>query len=127
MDTHAASFCAGRALGFQRTLDADVFGKVNDTTGHIRHFLLGWAANDLPVPIQDKCLLGKALPLVDRPGFAIDVECIDALTHKMAAQVRSVDMEFLQDHRLPFQICADLPRNTGFWRICSGDACSTNE
>jgi hypothetical protein len=38
-----------------------------DPTGHERHFLFCRAANDLPIPIQGKCLLREALPRAYRP------------------------------------------------------------
>ena len=50
VNTDATPFRAGRALGFQRTLGADVFWKMNNSTGHKGHFLLRWTANDLPFP-----------------------------------------------------------------------------
>ncbi len=107
MDTHAASFCTGRALVFQRALGTGVFGKMNDATRHKGHFLFSWTADDLPFPIQGKRLLGKALPFANRPGFTIDLQLIAALTNQVAAQIGPINVQFFQSHLLPIQICTD--------------------
>src|SRR5947209_6505492 len=55
VNTHAAPFCAGCALSFQRALSADTFGKVDGPTRCKGHFLPSRTTNDLSVPIEGKC------------------------------------------------------------------------
>ena len=69
---------------------------MDHTTGHKGHFPLGGTLNDLSFPIQDEGLLVEALVIANWPSFAIDFQIVAALTNQMAAQIRSVDMQFLQ-------------------------------
>jgi hypothetical protein len=71
MNTHASPFRTGGALGFERALGTDVFGKVNHSPGDKGHFLRSRTADHLPLPIEDKSLLVKAFAFADGPGFAI--------------------------------------------------------
>src|SRR5260370_42504732 len=59
MDADTTTPETGGALGFQRAVGPGLFGKVDDTPGHKRHFLRSRTANDLPFPIQGKGLLVK--------------------------------------------------------------------
>lgn len=95
MNTHAAPFRAGCTLGFQRTLSADICGKVNDPAGHKRHFLFRWTTNHLPIPIEGERLLGKTFSLANWPSFAINLQLIVAFTHQMTTQIGAINMEFL--------------------------------
>jgi hypothetical protein len=52
-------------LGFQRTLNANVFGKMNEVTGYKEHFLFSGTTDQLSISIQSERLLRKALPLVN--------------------------------------------------------------
>lgn len=94
MNAHATSFRTGSTWNFQRASDTGIFGKMDNSTEDKGHLLFCWTANDLLVPIQDKCLFRESLPLADRPGFAIDFEFITPFSHKMATQIAPVDMEF---------------------------------
>jgi hypothetical protein len=57
--------------------------------------LFSWTANEVPFPIQDKRLLVNMFADPNRPGFAIDLQIIIALTHQMTTQIGPVDMELL--------------------------------
>src|SRR5690242_20036871 len=100
MNAQTASPRTGSATSPQGTPCAGFFRKVNNPAGLKRHFLLSRTPNHLPFPIEGQRLLGKALPLADRPRFAIDLHVIRALAHQMAAQIPSVDMEFFDLHAL---------------------------
>lgn len=104
MDAHAAAFGTSRALRLQRALGTDVFGKVHNATRHKGHFLVSRTANHLPVLIKDKRLLGKAFSCANRPGFAIKFQLTTPLAHQMATQIRAIDMQFFQHHRLLLQV-----------------------
>src|SRR5689334_20975380 len=103
MDTDTASIGAGGTLSFQRTLGTGVFGKVDHPTRHKRHLLRSRTPNDLPFPIQNKSLLREVLAAANRPSFTIHLQVTGAGMHQMAAQIGSINVEFLQENRLPIQ------------------------
>jgi hypothetical protein len=117
MDAGTAPFGTDRTSRFQSTLGTGVFWNVNNTIRDKGHFLFRWTANDLPIPIQKKYLLGEALSLANRPGFAINLQLVTSPSHQVAAEIRPVDMEFFQNHLLPLQIGADVSGHAGFWDI----------
>lgn len=127
MDADTAPFGTGRTSRFQRTLGTGVFWKVNNTTRDKGHFLFRWTANDLPIPIQKKYLLGEVLSLANRPGFAIDLQLVTSPSHHVAAEICPVDMEFFSHHLLPLQIRADVSGHAGFWDIDRRDAHRTDQ
>jgi hypothetical protein len=80
MDADASPSGTGRTLRSQGTLRADLFGKMDDATGHKRHFLRSWTANDLSFPVQGERVLVKVFSLANRPSFAIDFQLVAAPT-----------------------------------------------
>lgn len=89
MNAHTAAFGTGGALGFQGTLGAHTLREMDNPAWLKRHFLFSRTPNHLPAPIEGKRLLGKALPLANWPGFAIDFEFITPLLHEMATQIEA--------------------------------------
>src|SRR5438105_14213850 len=96
MDTDTTTLGTGGALGVQRTLRTGLFGKVDHTTRHKRHFLRSRTADDLPFPIQGKGLLVKVGALANRPGFAIHLQIVAAFSHQMATQIGPIDVQLFQ-------------------------------
>src|SRR6266852_2050448 len=96
MDADTASLGTGSALSLQRALGTDVLGKVDHPTRDKRHLLPGRTADELPLPVQHKGLLVKALPLANRPGFTRHLQVVTALPHQMATQIGSVNVQFPQ-------------------------------
>jgi hypothetical protein len=47
------------------------------------------------LPVQEKSLLVKVLPLANGPGFAGDLQIVTALADQQAAQRGSVQVQFL--------------------------------
>src|SRR5438445_9701961 len=78
MDADTASFGTARALNFQGRLRTDLFGEVDHSTGHKRHFLLSRAADDLSLPVQNKGLFMELLPFAHWPGFAVNRKLVAA-------------------------------------------------
>src|SRR6266851_9560616 len=127
MDADTASLGTGGALSLQRTLGTGVFGKVDHPTRDKRHLLLGRTPDDLPLPVQHKGLLVKALPRANRPGFTIDLQLLGALTNQMTTQIGPIDVQFLERNFLPIQIRANGWGHTGFGDIGWGEAHRSDE
>jgi hypothetical protein len=122
MDADAAALGTGGALDFQGALSTGVFGKVDHAPRLKGHLLPRRTLDGLPLPVQDKCLLVKALPLANGPGFAVDLQLVTTLADQQTAQRGSVDVQLLSHHPLPIQVGADGFRHTGFGDIGWGQA-----
>ena len=127
MDADTASLGTAGALSLQRALSTGVFGKVDHPTRDKGHLLLGRTTDDLPLPVQHKGLLVKALPLANRPGFTIELQLLGALTNQMTTQIGSIDVQFLEKNLLPIQIRADRFSYSGFGHIGWGEAHRSDE
>ncbi len=53
------------------------------------------AANDLPLPVQDKSLFVKLLAFAHWPGFAVDRKLVATFAHQMAVLIGPIDVQFL--------------------------------
>ena len=76
------------------SMRADLFGNVDDPTGHKGHLLLSRTTDDSLLPMEDKDWFGKVFTLAHRLGFAIHFQVVAAFPHEMAAQIRPVDVQF---------------------------------
>lgn len=85
MDAHTASFGTARAVRFQGALRTGLLREMDHRTGTKRHCLLSRASDDLPLPMQDKGLRMKLLPLA----------------HQVATHIGPVDVQFLSRDLLP--------------------------
>jgi hypothetical protein len=126
-DTHTASFGTGGALCLQGALVTGLFRKVNHSPWHKRHVLRSRTLDRLALPVQDKGLLLKTLPLTNWPGFAIHFQFFGALANQMTTQIGSVNVQFLQRHLLPVQILADRFGPIGFGFIGRRDSHSSDQ
>src|SRR5260370_2129702 len=121
MDADTASLGTGGALSLQRALGTGVFGKVDHPTRDKGHLLLGRTPDDLPLPVQRKGLLVKALPRANRPSFTIDLQLVRALPNQMTTQIGPIDVQFLDRNFFPIHIHADAspPTISGLLAACA--------
>src|SRR5260370_16270095 len=127
MDADTASLGTGGALSLQRALGTGVFGKVDHPTRDKGHLLLGRTPDDMPLPVQRKGLIVKALPRANRPSFTIDLQLVRALPNQTTTQIGPIDVPFLERNCLPLQIRADGWGHTGFGYIGWGDTHRSDE
>jgi hypothetical protein len=113
MDADTAPFGTGGAWLFQRTLRARLCGKMDHATGHTGHLVLSWAPNDLPLPIEEKGVRGNMGAPAHRPRCARHLQIVAAFPHHMTPEIRPIDLQLVETHRLPREILADRVGDAG--------------